>query len=383
MNRTADAAEMNIRSMNTGQVISGVGHIGLIGWALFGGLFTAEPLPFEVTEVTAISAEEYAALVAPQDAPDTVTDVITPEPPEAEDATPDIAATPDTPPETEQPEVAEPAEPDAVPDVTELTPLPEAEVSDEPPVLQPPAEEIAVLVPDQTTVRPKPRPAPRVAPEPVAQPEPDTRVDDVPQEQVTPDETAETPQEETDAAQPEEATTEIVTEAEEQLAAAAPTSSARPRVRPRRAEPAESTQEAEQTQDSTDSAVQDALAEALGQGGTDTNPEPTGPPLTAGEKDALRVAVENCWNVGSLSTEALQTTVVVAVQMAEDGRPNTGSIRMLSSSGGSGSAAKQAFEAARRAIIRCGASGYDLPTEKYDRWKDIEMTFNPEKMRIK
>ena len=40
-------------------------------------------------------------------------------------------------------------------------------------------------------------------------------------------------------------------------------------------------------------------------------------------------------------------------------------------------------EAARRAIIRCGASGYNLPVEKYDQWRDIEMTFNPERMRIK
>ena len=46
-------------------------------------------------------------------------------------------------------------------------------------------------------------------------------------------------------------------------------------------------------------------------------------------------------------------------------------------------AAQQAFEAARRAIIRCGVSGFDLPAEKYDQWQEIEMTFNPEQMRIK
>ena len=60
-----------------------------------------------------------------------------------------------------------------------------------------------------------------------------------------------------------------------------------------------------------------------------------------------------------------------------------GTIRMLSSTGGSGTAAKQAFEAARRAIIRCGAKGFQLPPEKYGQWRDIEMTFNPERMRIK
>jgi len=90
-----------------------------------------------------------------------------------------------------------------------------------------------------------------------------------------------------------------------------------------------------------------------------------------------------CWNVGSLSSEALGTTVVVTVSMSEDGRPDVASIRMTGYSGGSADAADRAFSAARRAIIRCGANGYDLPFEKYEQWRNIEMTFNPERMRIK
>ena len=43
----------------------------------------------------------------------------------------------------------------------------------------------------------------------------------------------------------------------------------------------------------------------------------------------------------------------------------------------------ESYEAARRAILRCGTKGYDLPQEKFGQWRDIEMTFNPEKMRIK
>ena len=56
---------------------------------------------------------------------------------------------------------------------------------------------------------------------------------------------------------------------------------------------------------------------------------------------------------------------------------------MIDFTGGSSDAARRAFAAARRAIIRCGRDGYDLPAEKYDRWRSIEMTFNPEKMRNK
>ena len=39
-------------------------------------------------------------------------------------------------------------------------------------------------------------------------------------------------------------------------------------------------------------------------------------------------------------------------------------------------------QAARRAILRCQKGGYNLPVEKYEHWREIEMTFNPEKMRI-
>lgn len=108
-----------------------------------------------------------------------------------------------------------------------------------------------------------------------------------------------------------------------------------------------------------------------------------GPPLTNGEKNALRVSVQNCWNVGSLSAEALRTTVVVGFQMDEDARPVASSMEILKTSGGNDAAARQAYEAARRAIIRCGLNGYDLPKEKHEHWREIKLSFNPERMQIK
>ena len=50
---------------------------------------------------------------------------------------------------------------------------------------------------------------------------------------------------------------------------------------------------------------------------------------------------------------------------------------MVEFSGGSEASAKLAYEVARRAVLRCGAKGFDLPTEKYDEWKDLYMNFNP------
>ena len=38
-----------------------------------------------------------------------------------------------------------------------------------------------------------------------------------------------------------------------------------------------------------------------------------------------------------------------------------------------------AFQAARRALIRCGQ--FDMPRAKYAQWKDLEVVFNPEGMK--
>ncbi|EAQ23639.1 biopolymer transporter TonB [Roseovarius sp. 217] len=381
--------------MNTGQIISGAGHLALISWALFGGVFRSDPPPFEVVEATTISTEDFAALVARSTSPEAVANIDTPEPPAPGDAAPPLASTPDAAPESTPPDAQQSVPPDPAPDVSEITPPAPAEVEDTAPVMDVPQEDVAVVVPE-VSPRPKPRPVPRVAPEAVAPPEPDVRIDDVAQPDVTPDQGAEVQEEPSEATAPEEAATEIVTEAEEPEQSA-PTSSLRPKPRPARpVEQAETPAPAETpepaatetpkptaTAPATDqSAVNDALAAALG-ASQQTDTAPSGPPLTSGEKDALRVAVQQCWNVGSLSTEALGTTVVVSVRMGEDGRPDNGSIRMDSFSGGADAAARQAFEAARRAIIRCGANGFNLPADKYDQWRDIEMTFNPESMRIK
>ena len=110
----------------------------------------------------------------------------------------------------------------------------------------------------------------------------------------------------------------------------------------------------------------------------------SGPPMTSGELNQFYAAVQQCWNVGSLSASALRTTVTVSVSMTEDARPIGESMRLVSYDGGSAQDARQAFESARRAIIRCGADGFkNLPPDKFNQWRDIELTFNPENMRIR
>lgn len=368
--------------MQIGYYISGAGHAALIGFLLFGGVLSTEPLPFETTtNVTVLSGDEFAALIA-QSTPDAV--AVTPdqtETPAVEDApsiaeTTPVEETPPPPPPQEAPEAETP------PDVSALAPPvaevePEAPAEPTPPVVD---ETVTAALPEADQAQEQQ--ADRVAPEAVAPPPPDAQVADTVQEAVTEGENAQQQAEEAQATAPEAAATEIVTEAE--TPASAPTQSMRPRTRPTRPEPVQTAETP--VEDAPTAPANDAIADAVAQAvaeGQSTAAAASGPPLTRGERDALRVSVSNCWNVGSLSTDALATTVIVAVDMAEDATPVTSSIRMLSFSGGTEAGARQAFEAARRAIIRCGARGYNLPREKYAQWREIEMTFDPSGMRLR
>ena len=358
-------------------------HFGVLLWALIGGsLFSdTEEEPFELTGVTLISAQEFDAMfdvavpvpvvmdqpLAPTLAPVLADPTIT---------TPEAAA-----PITTQPEAAPEPPPETQPDMSALAPLPDTDVQDQIAALpSPPAQD--VTAPPSDT--PAPNEAPRVAPTPAPTPPPEV---EIAPEVVTRPEPSETPAPlpDTPATAPEESTTEIVTEAETPAAALAPISSFRPPTRPIRTvadAPTPDTPPVLEERDPLADAIAAAVAEAA------TAPPavpatPAGPPLSAGQRDGLRLAVQQCWNVGSLSSEAMQTVVTVSVQMSRDGRPETGNIQMIDSRGGSDAAARQAFEAARRAVIRCGASGYDLPEESYDHWRVIEITFNPEQMRLR
>lgn len=373
--------------MDTGTKISGAAHVVLIGWALLGGQFDSEPLPMATQEVAIISAEDFAALTTQPETPELTTEPQAPQAPEDTSETPDVSSREDTRPEPVQPEAQEVPEQETLPEA-DPTPLPpEAEVREDVATLVTPA----LPEPDTalTTERPVPRPVERVAPEPVAAPPPDVRPDPVPVPDTAPDPQAETPREEEVARQPEEAVDEIVPEPDPQVSTLAPSVAPRPpRTRPRPPAPrvAETAPPQEtptqQPQPDRSDAVAAALSEALQPAESEAQGEPAGPPLSLGEKDALRVAVSNCWNAGSLSTAAAATTVVVGVDMARDGRPVVSSIRLVSSSGGSGDAVSKAFEAARRAIIRCGARGYDLPAEKYAHWREVEMTFALKRVRV-
>ena len=366
MTATTDSAG----SLDAGRVASGLLHLGLIAWILWGAQFGERPLPLDVTEVTVISSDQFRELIGeppPEPAPPAPEDVLRPPP-----------RPPAPPPEPEPEPEPEPApEPEPLPEPEPIPEDPEAEVADE-------AQEGL-------------QEADRVTSEIVEAPDPQVEIAEQDREEITPAE-AESPDSEAQAQSAtarEESSTRIVTEAERQLPKI-PETSPRPKARPEpepEAEPAPAPEPepepAAQPEPETVAADPDVLAESLREALAAAPEDPpqerpqAGPPLTSTERRALQVAVQKCWNVGSLSSAAMRTIVVVAVSMDQDAHPIYDSIELVGDSGGNRQAVKQAFGTARRAIMRCGMNGYNLPVEKYARWRDIELTFDPERMRAR
>jgi hypothetical protein len=377
--------------VRAGWIASGVGHVGLIVFLLFAGFFSSAPLPpMEVAEVTVISEEEFALLTRPEIAPEAGAGITAPDAPSVPSEAPPPPARPDVAESPAKPEAPEPAIP--------------AELTAPPPV--------DVAVPE---LPPSPEAAPRVAQEAQPEPEPDTVEAPEVVERVSPEaaEEAEVLAEEETPEAPPEAAPEIVTEAE--TPSGAPDTVPRPRARPDRVaridpgrsfaassapepepdpppEPTEPQPQVAETPTEAPAGEADPLAAAIAGAVADAisnTPEaapeagaPSGPPLSQGERDAFRVSVERCWIVDP-GSPAASVTVIVGMRMTRDAKPDTASISLLGSQGGDDSAVRTAYEAARRAILRCGTDGFPLPPEKYQQWAQVEMTFNPEGMRVR
>ena len=358
-------------ALRQGWYISIAAHLAVLFIVLFGGIFARDRIPeVSVADVAIISEAEYAALTPAGPSPEMAVETPSIAPP-TEDQTPD-APEAEAPPERAEPETVEtPEAPLAEPDLAVPTPTPDAVVEDEaPPVPLPPTEVDGTALERDQVAEPAPRvaPIPQVAPPPLAEVAPQVIEDTAPE----PDAEPEPPQEDQPPAAPEAASDRIVTEAEE-TQTYAPASSMRPRSRPERriAEPEE-----------TESAVDDAVKAALEEPVSEAAPAvPSGPPLTGSERDAFRVAVGQCWVVDPGARSA-GVVVTVGFALGRDGRVQ-GDVRQISAVGGDAATQRAAFDAARRAVLRCGARGFPLPAEKYDQWRDIEITFNPEGMQFR
>ena len=94
----------------------------------------------------------------------------------------------------------------------------------------------------------------------------------------------------------------------------------------------------------------------------------------------LRSRIYNCWSV-NVGTKAAKVTVTVGMELKPDGKIVPYSIKMKTYKGGTEDDAKIAFQAVRRAALRCQKSGFYLPKEHFENWKYVELTFDPNEMR--
>ncbi len=406
--------------MDRGTIISGIGHASVVLWVALGDWLFAPnpPPPLQAASVSLITDAAFQALQAsaPKAKPaDKPADKPAENPPEV--AAPEPLQ-PELPPAEPQPEPVQPEQPPPDP-IADPTPPPDiatdVPVAADPQLVEAPPP-VAPLAVDEQPIpvpladkRPKPRPIDRVAATPVDDITDTPEIADIPTPEISDQAEPDAPVvvEDAPAASPEEAAPVIVTEAVETEPDApqlAPTSSRRPQSRPEQVadvpveDPAPDTsaedqavadaQAASDAQAAADAAaVEAALAEAADvpteDTATDTGAQdlPEGPPMSGSEIEGLRLAINKCWNVGQLSSAALRITVMLRVEMGENGKPNAGSIEMTGFEGGSAEDAARAFEAGKRAVMRCSGEGYDLPPEKYAEWSVLNLEFDPSGMR--
>jgi len=390
---------MNLGKIDLGRLdrastISALGHLGVILWAVMGDwLFSPKDMPpMDVAQVSLVSEGEFQAMMASAPKPDPAA---TPSEDPPKIATPEPVDTslpaPEPAPQPEEPVAVEEILPETVPVSPDVQPVAVPE-----PAPQVAEEDQPIPVPESSK-KPKPRPAQRITDVPVDSPADTPEVADTvtPEvsDQAAPD--AQVVETTEPAAAPEESAAMVSPDATKSDAPElAPTASRRPQSRPARQvqadKPAETTSQSTETADAAADAIAAALAEAATSDAASASAQnlPEGPPMSAGEKDGVRSAINACWNIGSLSSAAQRVKLVMRLEMNEDGTPIGSSIQMTGFEGGDEAAAQQAFEAAKRAVVRgvkgCGGkSGYQLDPAKYGQWNVMNLTFDASGMRLR
>ncbi|MGL4319362.1 MAG: cell envelope biogenesis protein TolA [Paracoccaceae bacterium] len=387
--------------MYTGQIISGAGHGVLILWLLLGDWLFSPPPPEELSVVSGslISSADFEAMQAAARA----NEATAPEPEVVTPPEPEVVEPPPEPAVVEPPPEPEVVEPPPEPEVAELPPepevVPEGQTGFAEPSALPPSDTPQPLPNPLADARPRLRPSDLIRQVPVEE-TPDVQVAETPTPEVSdvPTDQPVVEQPPTEEAAPEAASTELVPEQPEEVIeqVLAPTSSPRPRARPRQVAAAEPEPAAEEPaavepaaeepapeepapEVATDQAAIDAALEAALAGEEPTDGGGTtqslGEALNASEMNGLANAINRCWDLGAASTAALSASVTLLITLDQNSRP-TG-VELIDSSGDTPEAIETAERAAKIAVRNCGREGLGLPPEKYETWKQIEVVFDP------
>ena len=106
-------------------------------------------------------------------------------------------------------------------------------------------------------------------------------------------------------------------------------------------------------------------------------------PVNTKFTEDLVLTIAKCWNLGASSTASQFVTLIMDVAFSETGKPLSESIELIGHVGGDKKASVVAFEAARRAVLQCGESGYEMPAGYGENFTKVRLIFDPYKIRYK
>ena len=379
--------------MSIGTYISVTMHASMVGWLLLNGNFESNPREISVTEVSLVSAEMFDIALnnTPPEIEASIETAVA-QPP-VEEIAPKLSIKPDAPVmDREQPVMVSPQDDKTPPQIYEqpepledlVVILPSELIS---PTVSPTSPDVLEI-----SLKPKPRQSNRITSKTVAPSEPEVDIGDFTRDAVSPQEMLSSEKKPQTATAPEASTSEIITEAEKpsklpRVAVLAPEQSVRPKRRSIKIKlDKEQPKQTEQTIDPLAAALNEALTGSTNESESEASTESQKTVIEAlapGTIRGMQLAISPCWNLGASSSAALSTTVVVGMELSIEGKPLASSIYLVGYEGGDDASAQRAFETAQRAINDCGAKGFELPADKYSAWKKVEITFNPERMRVR
>ena len=375
--------------MDIGVKISGTAHAILISIAIFGApIFSSdEENPIQISEVSLISLEEFE-LLTKENMP-----VFQSEPePEVQE--------PELEPEVQEPEPEpEVQEPEPKPEVQEPEPEPELELQE--PEQEPEVQEI-INESDSDLIAPiadednlgeltpefNENAAPKAAEiisdvsnEAPEEPADIGALEDTLFEKVNGADEEKLEIELNENTPAEESTTQIVTEAEEQKSDLVPSRTSKPKSRPKNLKTTKEIaikpklkpkEVVEAEKDTTAESILESLKEKK-------EPEPF-LNLTPAQKESVGNIIRNkmrlCWNPPVGVENGLTNVMILGLKFDIDGKLVESPVNLTPNSG---VGSLQAFEAARRAVIRCSPYN-ELDPEIYDGWKELNLKFNPKNM---
>ena len=372
--------------MDIGVKISGTAHAILISIAIFGApIFSSdEENPIQISEVSLISLEEFE-LLTKENMP-----VFQSEPePEVQE--------PELEPEVQEPE----PEPEPELEVQEPEPEPEPELEVQEPEPEPEVQEI-INESDSDLIAPiadednlgeltpefNENAAPKAAEiisdvsnEAPEEPADIGALEDTSFEKVNGADEEKLEIELNENTPAEESTTQIVTEAEEQKSDLVPSRTSKPKSRPRNLKTTKEIttkpklkpkEVVEAEKDTTAESILESLKEKK-------EPEPF-LNLTPAQKESVGNIIRNkmrlCWNPPVGVENGLTNVMILGLKFDIDGKLVESPVNLTPNSG---VGSLQAFEAARRAVIRCSPYN-ELDPEIYDGWKELNLKFNPKNM---